>query len=135
MTLTCAKRPCASCPYRQDAPSGLWAEHEYDKLVSYDGDMTEQVFANAFGVFLCHQRDGHLCAGWVAGHGSENLLALRLDQEVDPEVFGYETDVPVFSSGAEARAHGMRDIEKPGRKAVRLMVKLTEKGIAKGEDE
>ena len=133
--LTCAIRPCASCPYRKDAPSGLWERHEYDKLPAYDGDIPDQLFAEAFGTFLCHQRDGHLCAGWVAGHGPHNLLALRMDRDVDPSVWTYETDVPVFSSGAEAREHGLRDISKPGKKALRLMVKLIQKGKAKTSDE
>jgi hypothetical protein len=126
-TLTCAARPCASCPYRKDAPSGLWAAHEYDKLLAYDGEIGEQVMAGAWGVFLCHQRDGHLCAGWVAGHGPHNLLALRVDDEVDPSVFDYTTDTAVFASGAEARAHGLRDIDQPGAKAQRLMGKLEHK--------
>jgi hypothetical protein len=129
-TLTCAKRPCASCPYRQDAPSGLWAEHEYDKLLAYDGEIIDQLQKGALGTFLCHQRDGHLCAGWVAAHGPHELLALRFDREVAPEVFSYKTDVPVFSSGAEAREHGLRDMENPGPKACRLMDKLVEKGKA-----
>jgi len=129
--LTCAARPCASCPYRKDAPSGLWVEAEYDKLPAYDGEIVEQLMQGAIGVFLCHQRDGHLCAGWVAAHGPHDLLALRLaagKQEVDPSVFDYETDVPVFSSGAEARAYGIADIEAPGLKARRLIGKLLEKG-------
>lgn len=131
---TCAPRPCASCPYRKDAPSGLWAEHEYDKLPEYDGEIIHQAARGAFGTFMCHQRDGRLCAGWVASHGPENLLALRLDRHVDPSVFDYTTDVPVFKSGAEARDHGLRDIDKPGAKARRLMDKLEEKGIAKMEE-
>jgi hypothetical protein len=137
-TLTCAKRPCASCPYRKDAPSGLWDAHEYDKLPAYDGDILDQMFAGATAVFGCHQRDGHLCAGWVAAHGPENLLALRLrGDEVPQETWEYETDVPVFRSGSEAGRHGMKDLHKPGLKAQRLMVKLEEKGlaVAKGEDE
>lgn len=130
-TLTCAKRPCASCPYRKDAPSGLWATHEYEKLPAYDGHMWEQFEKQAFGTFLCHQRDGHLCAGWVAGHGPHKLLALRLDTAVDPKVFDYATDVPVFSSGAEAAKHGLRDMDNPDDRAFRLMDKLVEKGLAK----
>ncbi len=130
-TLTCAKRPCASCPYRTDAPSGLWAKHEYDKLPTYDGEIGEQLEKGAFGVFLCHQRDGHLCAGWVAGHGPLELVALRLDRKVDESVFGYTTDIPVFKSGKEARAHGIKDMRRPGKRAKRLMGALMKKGVAK----
>ncbi len=134
-SLTCAKRPCASCPYRQDAPSGLWAPEEYEKLVGYDGEIIDQLMKGAIGVFLCHQRDGRLCAGWVAAHGPENLLALRLDKAVAEEVFDYKTDTPVFKSGAEAREHGLRDISAPGARAERLMSKFVEKGIAKYDDD
>jgi len=133
-TLTCAPRPCASCPYRQDAPSGLWEKQEYDKLPAYDGEIHEQALKGAFAVFMCHQRDGRLCAGWVAAHGPENLLALRFDREVDPSVFEYKTDTLVFSSGSEAHAHGIRDLENPNRKAQRLMNKLLDKGLAKSND-
>ena len=130
--MTCAPRPCASCPYRQDAPSGFWQEHEYNKLLAYDGDIPDQLFKGATATFGCHQRDGNLCAGWVAAHGATNLLALRLQQRKVPRrTWNYKTDVPVFSSGAEARAHGMRDMEQPGEKALRLMEKLAMKVIDK----
>jgi hypothetical protein len=127
----CAPRPCASCPYRRDSPSGLWEKHEYDKLPAYDGDIPEQVANNGFAAFMCHQKDGHLCAGWVAAHGPHNLLALRLDRNIDPSVYDYETDVPVFASGAAARDHGLRNMDEPGLKARRLMLKLLEKGKGK----
>ena len=127
--LTCAARPCASCPYRKDVPSGIWAEHEYEKLIAYDGDVLDQVFAGAEQVFGCHQRDGNLCAGWVACHGAGNLLALRLrGDRVPDETWGYETDVPCFASGAEAARHGVRDMDEPSPKARKLMDKLVEKG-------
>ena len=133
--LTVAARPCASCPYRKDAPSGLWAQHEYDKLPAYDGEIVDQLRACAVADFGCHQRDGNLCAGWLAAHGAQNLLSLRLHAgRVPPEMWDYTTDVPVFASGAEARAHGMRDMQQPGAKARRLQDKLVEKGIVKGGD-
>jgi len=133
MTHTIAKAPCKSCPYRCDVPSGVWAEHEYEKLPRYDGEIAEQVFNGAWGVFDCHQRDGNLCAGWVACHGADNLLAFRMTrEEIAPEVWGYESPVPVFKSGEEAAAHGLRDIENPGVWAQsminRLMRKLEREG-------
>lgn len=94
-----AKVPCGSCPYRRDVPSGIWEQHEYDKLPQYDGETWQQSPA----VFLCHQRDGHLCSGWLACHGPEELLALRFPGAAHPIAFSYKTDVPVFSSGDEAR--------------------------------
>jgi hypothetical protein len=129
---TCAARPCASCPYRQDAPSGLWERHEYEKLLAYDGEIIDQLLNGASATFGCHQRDGNLCAGWVAAHGAPDLLALRLNGDrVPAETWEYTTDVPVFASGKEAHDHGVRDMANPGPEACRLMTKLREKGLAK----
>lgn len=120
--------PCKSCPYRRDVPSGVWEVHEYKKLLSYDGEIMEQVFHGGFGLFLCHQKNNCLCSGWLACHGPENLLALRISgDQVEPEVFQYHTDVPVFSSGAEAAAHGVKDINDPGAKAKKTMAQIERK--------
>lgn len=128
--LSCAPRPCASCPYRKDVPSGIWDPAEYDKLPDYDGEIIEQLEKGGVGTFMCHQRDGRLCAGWVACHGPHNLFAMRLSaRRIDPSVWNYKTDVPVFESGAAARDHGMRDFLQPGERARRLMAKLIEKGL------
>lgn len=43
------------------------------------------------------------------------------------EVAIYKTKVPVFSSGAEAREHGMRDIEKSGNAAMKMIMGLLRK--------
>jgi hypothetical protein len=119
-------------------PSGIWQQHEYDKLPNYDGEMGEQVMKGALAIFMCHQKDGHLCAGWVAAHKPENLLAFRMAkirrENIDPAVWDYQTDIPVFSSGSEAKAHGTRDLDNPGPKAQRLMGKLMEKGCGQGEE-
>lgn len=122
--LKAARAPCGSCPYRRDVPSGIWVKAEYDKLPAYDGETWEQ----APNLFMCHQRDGCLCAGWLACHDPKELLALRLHaRKVDPAVFDYETSVPVFRSGAEAREHGLREIAKPGVKARKMMLGLVSK--------
>jgi hypothetical protein len=119
-----ADRPCGSCPYRRDVPSGVWAEEEYEKLPAYDGETFEQ----PIGVFHCHRQDGRACAGWVAVHDMYESLALRLasaEGRVDVDGFlDYETDVPLFGSGAEAAEHGLRDLEEPDADARRVMKKL-----------
>jgi|SRR5215471_1540433 len=115
--LTAAPVPCGSCPYRCDVPSGIWAKHEYDKLPSYDGPTWDQ---QSFAVFMCHQRDGKICAGWLACHDPQELIALRIQRNVDPAVFDYASPVPVFSSGAEARAHGLRDLKNPGARSRKM---------------
>jgi hypothetical protein len=121
-----AKSPCKSCPYRKDVPSGIWAPEEYVKLLSYDGEIMDQMMQGGHALFMCHQNDGCLCAGWVGTHGAEELVALRL-HPVAPETFEFVSPVPLFASGAEAAAHGMRDIENPGTKAQKVMDRLLRK--------
>ena len=108
-------RPCASGPYRCDVPSGIWAAQKYDKLAGYDGPTWTQ----SRELFLCHQRDGHPCSGWLACHGARDLLALRL-HPADPSAKHYFTDVLVFGSGREALA-------QPGAAAERMIRSLLSK--------
>jgi hypothetical protein len=114
-------RLCPSCPYRTDAPSGLWTADEYDKLLAYDGTIAEQATAGAFKVFLCHRQDGNLCAGWVGCHDMHENLAIRVyPDELDYDaILTYRSPVPLFASGAEAAEHGKRDIDNPGPAARR----------------
>lgn len=119
---TCAKAPCKSCPYRRDVPSGVWAATEYAKLALYDGSMLDQLEGGR-ALFMCHQNDGHLCAGWVGCHGPDNLLALRLNA-VDDSVWGYVSPVKLFKSGAQAAAHGVRAIARPGTRAIAMIGRL-----------
>jgi hypothetical protein len=126
---TVRKRPCPSCPYRRDVPSGIWSAEEYAKLPKYDGDTLEQARSEAFGLFLCHSRRESVCAGWAGCHDMAESLAVRMsrrDLDIDA-VLGYVSPVPLFSSGAEAAAHGMRDIAEPGpaaRRKVRQLQRL-----------
>lgn len=112
-------------------PSGLWAATEYEKLPKYDlptGEQTEPVF-------MCHSDPESLCRGWVDCHlsrGNEfEPLSLRIfELRHGPLKWKRPSDVPVFASGAEAAAHGMRDIEKPGpeaRKAIQKLQKRVQK--------
>ena len=126
--LTCAKAPCKSCPYRKDVPSGVWAVEEYDKLPDYDGTIGEQLMKGAVGRFDCHQQDGKICAGWLGSHGPSNLLAMRLQgAHIDPEVWDYKSPVPLFTSGAEAREHGIKKIANPDEAAERTIKRLLRK--------
>jgi hypothetical protein len=117
-----AKAPCKSCPYRRDVPSGVWDASEYEKLPGYDGDVPDQLAAGAFGLFHCHQRDGNLCAGWLACHGPHNLLAMRLSgAKVTRRAWDYRTAIPLFGSGQEAAEHGLADIDAPGERALAMI--------------
>src|SRR5262249_35309757 len=118
-------RPCATCPYRRDVPSGIWAEEEYHKLRDYDGDTTDQAISGAFAAFFCHTRDGYLCAGWVGCHDMAENLAIRVRNDLDLNtIFAYQSPVPLFGSGAEAAEHGLRDIAHPGLAARRKIAQL-----------
>lgn len=122
-----APRPCGSCPYRCDVPPGVWDAVEYAKLPAFDGP----TYTQPPSVFLCHQEDGRLCAGWAAVHDMADSLGLRLavsrgdltPAEVQ-EVIDYETDVPLFESGAEAAAYGVAAVSMPPASALRVIEKL-----------
>lgn len=125
-----AKRPCGSCPYRCDTPSGVWAEEEYKKLPEYDKPTPEQ----PTGMFLCHQQDGRVCAGWAGTHDMNENLALRLatitggvDNDTCEALLDYETPVELFDTGAAAASHGMADIDAPGAHATKTISKLVKK--------
>lgn len=94
------RRPCASCPYRRNVPSGIWDETEYAKLREYDGETWEQSAA----VFMCHHAEGDVCAGWLGHRDPADLLAVRL---------------------AAAAEHGIHDIEDPSTEAINAIDKLT----------
>jgi Family of unknown function (DUF6283) len=119
--------PCASCPYRRDVPSGVWAEEEYAKLPEYDNETGDQ----PPGVFLCHQTDRRVCSGWAGCHDGEHLLALRLaagmgvmDDHAIEATIDYVSPVPLFATGAEAAAHGLGGVPAPGPDAKAVMEKI-----------
>jgi hypothetical protein len=125
-----APAPCGSCPYRRDVPSGVWDDEEYAKLPGYDLPLAEQPTA----VFLCHQQDGRVCAGWAGTHDMEECFALRLaasagalEGDALDATRDYESPVPLFASGREAANHGLRDLEEPGPEAVRTIRRLHRK--------
>ena len=125
-----AARPCGSCPYRLDVPSGVWHPEEYTKLPAYDAPTHAQPTA----LFLCHQQDGRVCAGWAGCHDMAHSLAVRvgasrgyLDPETVDALLGYATPVPLHATGADAAAHGLRDIDHPDEGARRAINTLTRK--------
>lgn len=129
-------RPCGSCPYRRDVPSGLWEASEYEKLPKFD-DMNDP---DSYTLFGCHQQNDCACAGWVAVHDMENSIGLRLGISMgqvegdDWQTFvDYTTDVPLFDSGTEAAEHGMREIDNPSPEGSRAIDKLRAKAYKRGE--
>ena len=130
---TVRPKPCPSCPYRRDVPSGIWSPGEYVKLTQYDGDFGAQAAAGATAVFMCHQGSGELCAGWCGCHDMFGTLAARINaSQLDPAVWDYVSPVPLFGSGAEAAAHGLRDIASPSPRAAAAIHKIERVRAARG---
>lgn len=121
--LHCDSVACPTCPYAVSTPPGIWHRDEYEKLRDYDNE----TFAQTPGVFLCHQRNGCVCAGWVAVHGME-LLGLRIalssgDIEYPlPEISG-----EFYATGNEAADAGLAGIENPSAQAVKAIQKVGRK--------
>ena len=120
------KVPCGTCPYRKDTPSGIWAREEYEKLPLYDGDTGEQIMKGATALFMCHQRDGRLCGGWLVTHDRDHLAALRFNR-VDDSVRDYAPDVECWESGQAAHDHGVEDLDYPSPEAVRKIAGIARK--------
>jgi Family of unknown function (DUF6283) len=98
------------------------------KAPKYDAPTHEQ----PPGLFLCHQRNGHLCAGWVATHPMEESLAVRfavargeLTGDDFDAVLDYTTDVPLHPSGQAAANHGRAHLHDPDERARAIMGKIT----------
>lgn len=129
------ERPCSTCPYRLGVPSGIWAAEEYEALEKYDGDTGQQADAGAFAVLFCHLLGGQVCAGWAGCHDMEENLAIRLAHRlVDVAACcDYTTTVPLFGSGAEAAAHGKRDIARPSAAALDAREKLIQARRLRGD--
>lgn len=125
---TPAPNPCGTCPYRLDVPPGIWDRSEYQKLPAYDGPTAEQPPR----VFLCHQQDGRICAGWAGCHDMAESLGLRLatargalSAEDMRTTLEYRTGTPLFPSGLAACLHGLKGcLSGPGRAARRAIRKL-----------
>jgi len=118
---------------RADAPSGLWSLDEYAKLPPYDAPTGEQPPR----LFMCHQKDGSLCSGWV-GVGVQappdrDLLALRialLSGRVDPSVLDHVSPVPLHPSFVASAEHGVRDLNRRSARTRRMSARLVRKGVA-----
>lgn len=122
-----ASHPCGSCPYRQDVASGVWDVSEYEKLPRYDAPTSEQPPA----VFLCHQQNGRVCAGWAGCHDMDENLSLRfapmmgtLTSDEAEATRTYASPVELWESGRKAHDHGVASITAPNEKAQQLIAKL-----------
>lgn len=111
-------KPCVSCPYRKDCPSGVWHESEYEKLRAYDDNMT-------LDMFLCHTESEKLCRGWLSVHSESvavRLLMMR-GKVASAEVYA-DPPVPLFGSGNKAADHGQKQIKRPTHHARKMIARL-----------
>ena len=66
-------KPCASCPYRTDAPLQLWARAEFTALLKSEADPLGTVYG-------CHRNNGSVCVGWLMNQDARRFpsIALRM---------------------------------------------------------
>jgi|HubBroStandDraft_1064217.scaffolds.fasta_scaffold97125_2 hypothetical protein len=58
-------RPCKDCPWRTDAPVGVWPRERFLSLAA-------TCRGDHFSAFACHGSDRLVCAGWAAVEGEES---------------------------------------------------------------
>lgn len=133
--LTCADRPCPSCPYRKATPKGVWALDHYEALTKYDGEIHEQAAKGAFTQFACHYDTGNLCRGWLDCHGPDNLLALRMSRKANELGDIGEPKEEVYESGEAVLEANLPHMDSPSPEARDLMVKLLVRHGKKYNDE
>lgn len=120
-------KPCSSCPYRKDHPSGVWHHEEYEKLRDYDHN-------RAFGIFLCHQTNAHgietACRGWMSVARESVAVRLGMAQgEFTPEQVYAECGVPLHATGDAAADAGQKKLARPPAKASTMIERLVRKGV------
>lgn len=114
-------KPCVSCPYRCDVPSGIWHPDEYAKLPPYDRN-------EAFEKFMCHSERSKLCRGWLSVHCESVAVRLCMSKgDVTPEEVFAKPLVKLFNTGLAAAVHGMKQVNRPGKKAREMIASLTKK--------
>jgi hypothetical protein len=117
-------RPCNTCPYRCDVPSGVWAADEYERLRPYDNE----TWGQPLRAFFCHTTPKEYCHWLVVVHinrGHEyDLLALRLHPPDGP-IPG--PVVELFASANEAADHGLTEIDWPSDEASLAIERLVRK--------
>lgn len=84
------REPCAKCPYRVDAPRGLWDPHEFLQLYVNEMRQTGATYAcHKYGKVEPAERS--YCVGWLLDQRRRGVrnVGLRLRLAVVPE-FGDE---------------------------------------------
>jgi len=72
------REPCASCPYRTDAPLELWHREEFEKLLA--AERTQWGTQYGCHEFRKRRDEAQVCIGWLISQRERNVpsIALRL---------------------------------------------------------
>lgn len=111
-------KPCKACPFRPDAPHGLWSPAHY-LAIAYLGSVRDPIPALMVSVMGCHQwngvvhdklklQDAPICGGWVRAAHDSLAVRLRLHTPAYADAFDGE---PVLSPEGMARANGL-DVDR-----------------------
>ncbi len=129
--MTAAKHPthpCASCPYRLDAPLAHWHAEHFESTQASALDPTNGA------IFACHSHiklppeERGMCAGWLLDQKTHGLPSLNLrlaffkDATVAPALGAVHSTVPMFESALEMCSVNLRAIRssrRPARRPVR----------------
>lgn len=70
------REPCKSCPYRTDAPIGLWSEEEFVDLLANDRTQMGTLYG-------CHEyrkrkHEAQVCVGWLINQRERNVPSMML---------------------------------------------------------
>lgn len=71
------REPCLSCPYRKDAPAGLWHKDEFKNLLVQDANEMSGA------IFGCHKYRNHpekvqVCGGWLLDQKRRGCPSIQL---------------------------------------------------------
>lgn len=68
------RKPCATCPYRQDAPRELWQRVEFEGVLANDHE-----WGAVYGCHKYQRKDPvSLCAGWLLDQRRRNFPNFNL---------------------------------------------------------
>lgn len=96
------REPCASCPYRTDAPLELWSPEEFLDLLRNDRSQ----FGTLYGCHKYRKRsnEAQVCVGWLINQRERNVpsMMLRMTLMSNPQALACynesESPVPLYDS-------------------------------------
>ena len=111
------KRPCENCPFKREAPRGVWTADHYTML---QGLCEKHTSPSNMGTFACHDtrpEGTHACAGWVLWqqeHCFPSLgirLAMSLGHCTARDIEALDHEVEIFTDVDELAEVNLAAIE------------------------